>query len=69
MKRIENPREIERIEYRHGMIEQGMNRSSLPRIILSGKDIPDSIRQSIADEKLKRIHRVLAKMQMLEGEQ
>lgn len=48
-------RNLERIEYRYGMLERGMKRSSLPKTVLSGPDIPDSIRRSIAEEKLHEL--------------
>ena len=55
MKETEDRGKLERIEYRHGMLKKGMKRSSLRRIVLSGQDIPDSIRRSAAEEKIEEL--------------
>ena len=49
MNEQEQARNLERFEYRHGMLERGMKRTSLPKIVRSGSKIPESVRQSVAD--------------------
>lgn len=55
MNEQEQARNLERFEYRHGMLERGMKRTSLPKIVRSGSKIPESVRQSVADERLHEL--------------